>query len=59
MDVKDHELLHEMAEVMMDKPAGVFTRGSKGLVTRFGVLETNVSDIQTNIQTILERLDGK
>lgn len=59
VDVKDHELLHEIADVMMDKPAGIFSRGTKGIVTRFGDLETQVSTVQNDVTAIRKLLEER
>jgi hypothetical protein len=53
---KDRVLLHELADVMMDKPSGVFSKGSKGIVTRFGELETKVEEIAVAVGQILEKV---
>lgn len=57
VDTKDHELLHEMADVMMDKPATLFKSGSKGIVTRFTDLEGTVSSVQTDVSAIRVMLE--
>lgn len=57
VESKDHDLLHELADVMQDKPPTVFNRnGSPGLVTRFGTLETTVGEIAATVNTILEKV---
>lgn len=56
VDDKDHLLLHELADVMMDKPAGMFAKGSNGLVTRFGQLEGKVEEIAVAVGQILEKV---
>lgn len=57
VDDQDHKLLHEMADVMMDKPSGVFSKGSKGLVTRFGDLEGKVEEVAIAVGQILEKVN--
>lgn len=56
VDDKDHQLLHEMADVLMDKPAGVFSRSAPGLVTRFGTLEAKVEEVAVAVGQILEKV---
>lgn len=56
VDSADKKLLHELADVMMDKPAGVFNKGSKGIVSRFGELETKVEEIAVAVGQILEKV---
>lgn len=56
VDAKDHELLHEIADVMMDKPASAFGKGSKGLVTRFGDMDNKVDAIAETVETILAKM---
>lgn len=52
----DRKLLHELADVMMDKPVGIFSKSSKGLVTRFGELEVKVEEIAVAVGQILEKV---
>lgn len=56
VDDQDKKLLHELADVMMDKPAGVFNKGSKGLVSRFGDLEGKVEEVAVAVGQILEKV---
>lgn len=53
VDDKDHQLLHEIADVMMDKPAGPFSSSHPGIVTRFGALEQKVNDINDKLDTVI------
>jgi hypothetical protein len=53
---KDRKLLYEMRDVMMDKPSGVFSKGSPGLVTRFGTLEEKVEEVAVAVGQILEKV---
>lgn len=56
VDKEDHDLLHEIADVMMDKQATAFGKGSKGLVTRFGDMESKVDGIAETVETILAKV---
>lgn len=59
VDAKDHVLLHEMADVMMDKPATLFSQGSKGIVTRFGIVETTLGNVQSDVSAIRQMLEER
>lgn len=59
VDAKDHTLLHEMADVMMDKPATLFSQGSKGIVTRFGIVETTLGNVQADVKAIRDLLEER
>lgn len=59
VDSKDHKLLHEMADVMMDRPSGPFNKGSLGIVSRVGNLETIVSGVKDTVDQILHKLENQ
>lgn len=59
VDDKDHDLLHQMVDVMMDKPPSLFSKGSVGVVTRLGNVEETVTTIKSVVDQILERLPAK
>jgi hypothetical protein len=56
VDQHDHDLLHQIADVMLDKPAGIFTKASPGLVSRFDTLESTVNNMSDKVTAILEKL---
>lgn len=52
VDDRDHQLLHEMAAVMMDQPGTLFSKASPGLITRFNDLETVVHENSDKLEEV-------
>lgn len=56
VEVKDHDLLHQLADAFLGKKAGPFNKAEPGVFERLDTLDSTVNDMSGTVAAIWEKV---